>query len=87
MTKRKRFGEILLEAGVLSEDTLKKALARQIETGQKLGLILEEMKVISERDIVLVLGRQFHIKTVSNIAKHPFPPDVLDRVDVSTALA
>lgn len=87
MSKRKRFGEILIEAGVLTEATLQKALLRQRGTGRRLGLILEEMGVISERDVVLVLARQFHLKTVSNIAKHPFSPEILALVDSDTALA
>lgn len=87
MAKRKLFGEILVESGVLTEETLGKALEHQKGSGRRLGLVLEEMKIISERDIALVLARQFHFKTVSNIAKYPFPPDVLALVDVNTALA
>jgi CheY-like chemotaxis protein len=87
MSKRKLFGEILIEAGALTAETLQKALLRQRGTGRRLGLILEEMGVISERDIALVLARQFHLKTVSNIAKHLFPQAVLALVDSDTALA
>ena len=81
MSKRKRFGEILIEAGALTEETLQKALIRQRGTGRRLGLILEEMGVISEREIALGVARQFHLKTVSNIAKHLFPFEVLALID------
>ena len=86
MSGRKRFGEILIEAGVLTEQILQAALLRQQGTGRRLGLILEEMSVISEREIALVLGSQFHLKTVGRIAKHFYSPEVQALVDVSTVL-
>lgn len=86
MPSRKRFGEILIEAGILTEETLEEALFRQQESGQRLGLVLEEMGVLSDRAIALVVSRQFNLKTVSNIAKHKFPPETLSLVDVDTAL-
>ena len=86
MAKRKRFGEILVEAGALDQETLDKALATQQASGKRLGKVLEESGIISERDIAVVVARQFGFKTVSNIAKHPFPPETLAVVDSDTAL-
>ena len=54
MTRRKRFGEILVEAGAVSEAVLQSALEKQKGTGQRLGVVLEEMGVISEKDIAVV---------------------------------
>lgn len=86
MARRKRFGEILVEAGALDQETLDKALATQQASGKRLGKVLEENGIISERDIAVVVARQFGFKTVSNIAKHPFPPETLAVVDSDTAL-
>ncbi|OEU51219.1 MAG: hypothetical protein BA871_09350 [Desulfuromonadales bacterium C00003096] len=86
MPRRKRFGEILVDAKVLDEITLSKALEKQKISDRRLGEVLEEMGIISDRDVVLILARQFNCKTVSNISKHPFPEDVLGLIDCDTAL-
>lgn len=86
MSKRKRFGEILVEAGALDQATLEKALAQQKTTGKRLGQVLEESGIIAERDIAVVVARQFGFKTVSNIAKHPFPAETLALIHGETAL-
>jgi CheY-like chemotaxis protein len=86
MQRRKRFGEILVDARVLNEAALGKALERQKVTGKRLGEVLEEMGIISDRDVVLILSRQFNCKTVSNISKHPFSDEVLSLVDCDMAL-
>jgi CheY-like chemotaxis protein len=86
MQRRKRFGEILVDARVLNEAALGKALERQKATGKRLGEVLEEMGIISDRDVVLILSRQFNCKTVSNISKHPFSEEVLGLIDCDTAL-
>ena len=87
MSRRKRFGEILIDAGVLDEDSLQKALAAQKGSGKRLGRILEELGVIKEKDIAVVLGRQFGFKTVSGLARHEFPRELLDLIDGSTVLS
>ncbi len=40
MSKRKKFGEVLIEAGVLDESTLQAALQEQKRSGKRLGQIL-----------------------------------------------
>ncbi|HKK01914.1 MAG TPA: response regulator, partial [Desulfuromonadales bacterium] len=86
MSNRKRFGEVLLDAGILSEDVLQKALLRQRGTSFRLGLILEQMGVITEREVALVLSRQFQLETASKIASLSIPEDVLALVGADTAL-
>lgn len=84
--KRKRFGEILIDAGVFGEDVLKKALETQKGSGKRLGQVLEEMGIVSEKDIAAVLARQFGYKTVSGIARHSFPEALLALVEGEMAL-
>lgn len=86
MTKRRKFGEVLIEEGVIDAATLALALEKQSGTGKRLGQILEEQNVISERDIALVLARQFGLKTVKNICQHNFPKSLLELIDSEKAL-
>lgn len=86
MAKRKRFGEILMDAGVIDQGQLYEALDKQQETGYRLGQILEDMGVVTERDIAVALARQFGFKTVSNIAKAKFSEDLLAVFDGDTAI-
>ena len=86
MSKRKRFGEILVEARVVSETQLNLALDKQRVNGQRLGQVLEEMGIVTEKDVAVVLARQFGFKTVQNLAKYSFAADLLALVDSETAL-
>lgn len=86
MNRRKKFGEILVEAGAVSEAVLQSALQKQKGTGKRLGMVLEEMGVIAERDIAVVLSRQFGYKTVRDFAKYTFPAELLALVDADQAL-
>lgn len=86
MAKRMRFGEILVEAKVLNENQLQRALEKQKGTGRRLGQVLEEMGVVTERDIAAALARQFGFKTVANIARASFSKELLDLFDGDTAM-
>jgi PleD family two-component response regulator len=83
---RKRFGEVLLEAGIISRKQLEDALNAQKGTRKSLGEILEEQKVIGQKDIAATLARQFGFKTVRNIAQHKFPASILELIDSQKAL-
>jgi CheY-like chemotaxis protein len=85
MAKRKRFGEILVEAKVVDEHQLERALEKQKGTGRRLGEVFEQMGVVTERDIAAALARQFGFKTVSNIAKASFSDALLKLIDSDTA--
>lgn len=77
---KKKFGEILVEAGVISETALRQALDRQQITGWRIGKILEAMSVIQEKDVAVALSRQYGFRTAKDFARHPFPPELLDLV-------
>jgi CheY-like chemotaxis protein len=85
MAKRKLFGEILVEAKVVDEHQLERALEKQRGTGRRLGQVFEEMGIVTERDIAAALARQFGYKTVSNIAKATFSKELLSLFDSDTA--
>jgi hypothetical protein len=61
---RKKLGEMLVEAGVLSEQGLRSALNEQRRWGGTLGHKLVEMKLVSETDLVRVLSLQLSLPTV-----------------------
>ncbi len=86
MAPRKRFGEILIEAKVVTESALHLALERQKGSGKRLGQVLEELGIVSEKDTAVALARQFGFRTVQNLAKYSFPGDILEILDSETAL-
>jgi CheY-like chemotaxis protein len=86
MNDRKRFGEILLEMGVIREADLEMALARQKVSKKPLGQVFEEMEVICEKDILRILARQFNLRKIEEIGRPPVPEDALKLIDVDMAL-
>jgi type IV pilus assembly protein PilB len=62
---RKRLGELLLEAGLLTEAQLQTALKEQDQWGGKLGAILVDLKLISEEVLVQALSKQLRLPAVS----------------------
>jgi hypothetical protein len=69
---RKKLGEMLVEAGVLTEQGLRMALNEQRRWGGTLGRTLVEMKLVSEAELVRVLSAQLAMPTIDldNIEIH-----------------
>jgi type IV pilus assembly protein PilB len=61
---RKRLGEYLLEAGLLTEPQLKEALRRQRQTREPLGHILARTGIVGEADICRTLHLQLGLPIV-----------------------
>ncbi len=76
---RKKIGEMLVEAGVLSEQSLRMALSEQRRWGGTLGRTLVEMKVVSEAELVRVLSVQLGIESV-DLDQLDIHPTVLELV-------
>lgn len=74
----KHLGDILVEAEIISKKTLERALVRQKAGNQRLGMVLEEMGVITEEELAEALGTQFNFKTVKNFIDRSFSQDLLD---------
>jgi CheY-like chemotaxis protein len=74
----KHLGDILVEAEIISKKTLERALVRQKEGKVRLGVVLEEMGVITEDELAEALGAQFNFKTVKNFINQSFPQELLD---------
>jgi hypothetical protein len=56
-----RLGEILIEAGLLTREELKKALERQASTGESLGTQLIKEGLITKEGVARALGYQLKI--------------------------
>ena len=56
--KRKRLGDLLVDAGVVTSEQLGEALKKQRELGLKLGETLIELKFTDENEIVEALHQQ-----------------------------
>jgi hypothetical protein len=81
---RKKLGEMLVEAGVLSEQGLRSALNEQRRWGGTLGHKLVEMKLVSETDLVRVLSLQLSLPAIDLDNLH-VPQAVLDLVPAEVA--
>jgi type IV pilus assembly protein PilB len=64
-TVAKRIGELLVEAGVLSQSQLEQALFAQRKDGRKLGQLLIELGLASETQLTQTLSRQLSVPWVS----------------------
>jgi len=64
-TVAKRIGELLVEAGVLSQSQLEQALFAQRKDGRKLGQLLIELGLVSEVHLTQTLSRQLSVPWVS----------------------
>ncbi|MCE5285378.1 MAG: Flp pilus assembly complex ATPase component TadA [Pelosinus sp.] len=61
---RKRLGDLLIEAGILTQEKLDKALGIQKKTGERLGKILLNLGYVSENDMIEALELQLGIPHV-----------------------
>jgi len=64
--KRKKLGEILIEAGVITPEQLGGALEDQKRYGGKLGTILLERHLITEDEYIRALTTQLQLPAVTS---------------------
>jgi CheY-like chemotaxis protein len=82
----KHLGDILVEADIISNKTLERALERQKSKKKRLGVVLEEMGVITEEELVDALSKQFNFKTIKNFVGHAYPQELLDMLPADFAM-
>ena len=83
MAVKKRLGELLVEAGVISRKQLEDALEKKKEMKGRLGKVLEQLGFVTEQDIINVLEFQLGISQV-NIKDAP-PQEIVKLVPESLA--
>ncbi|MFL5318127.1 MAG: hypothetical protein ACJ790_00625, partial [Myxococcaceae bacterium] len=83
-SKKRRLGEILKDAGVLTDLQLNAALSEQRKWGGRLGRTLVEMGFVDEDSMMLALSRQLNLPVV-DLDRAPLATDVvkLMRVDIA----
>lgn len=86
MEQKRQLGSLLVEKEIISNKTLERALERQKGSGKRLGIVLEEMGVITEEELVDALAKQFGFKTAKGFASYSFPQDLLIHVHVDMAV-
>lgn len=64
MAERKLLGEMLIEAGLITEKQLEEALKEQVKTGRFLGRILVEKGLVDEKELKRVLSLQAGIEMI-----------------------
>jgi len=81
---KKRLGEILVDAGVITEKMLQKALILQKSTGEKLGKILVDKGFITNEQIVDAIKQQLGIPLV-NLDNINVRQDIIDIIPAGIA--
>ena len=70
---RKKIGECLIQAGLITEDDLRTALAEHKRTGERLGVVLVRMNLATEKQIAKALAFQLGFPYI-NLTENPPDP-------------
>jgi len=74
---RKKIGECLIQAGLITEDDLQAALAEHKRTGERLGSVLVRMNLATEKQITKALAYQLGFPYVSLAEEPPDPAAII----------
>ena len=77
--QRKRLGDILVEAGVISLQQLQEALSKQKTLGKRLGKVLVDTGLTTEDSIATTLATQMNIPYL-NLNETTITPEVLTTI-------
>jgi type IV pilus assembly protein PilB len=82
---RKKLGECLIQAGLITEDDLQAALAEHKRTGERLGAVLVRLNLATERQIAKALAYQLGFPYL-NLAENPPDTAVVTLIAKDVAL-
>jgi type IV pilus assembly protein PilB len=82
---RKKIGECLIQAGLITEDDLQTALAEHKRTGERVGVVLVRMNLATEKQIAKALAFQLGFPYV-NLAENPPDPNAVVLIPKEVAL-
>ena len=74
---RKKIGECLIQAGLITESDLRTALDEHKRTGERLGVVLVRMNLATEKQIAKALAFQLGFPYVNLAENPPDPPAVV----------
>jgi type IV pilus assembly protein PilB len=76
---RKKLGELLVDAGLISYEVVDHAISEQKRTGRLIGEILVEQGHVRELDIAVVLARQFQLPYLQ-LADYQFSKEIVELI-------
>jgi type IV pilus assembly protein PilB len=82
---RKKIGECLIQAGLISEDDLQVALAEHKRTGERVGTVLVRLNLATEKQITKALAYQLGFPYIS-LADDPPDPTAIVLISKDVAL-
>jgi type IV pilus assembly protein PilB len=82
---RKKIGECLIQAGLITEDDLRTALAEHKRTGERVGVVLVRMNLATEKQIAKALAFQLGFPYV-NLGENPPDPTAVVLIPKEIAL-
>ena len=82
---RKKIGECLIQAGLISEDDLQVALAEHKKTGERVGSVLVRLNLATEKQITKALAYQLGFPYVS-LGDEPPDPSAIVLISKDVAL-
>jgi type IV pilus assembly protein PilB len=82
---RKKLGECLIQAGLITEDDLQSALTEHKRTGERLGAVLVRLNLATERQIAKALAYQLGFPYL-NLAENPPDPNIVTLIGKEVAL-
>lgn len=81
---KRRLGELLIDAGLISESHIRAALAEQKKWGGRLGRTLVEMGYVTEAAMVSVLAQQLQLRAIDLDASE-LPPRIASTLRLDLA--
>jgi len=82
---RKKLGECLIQAGLITEDDLQSALTEHKRTGERLGAVLVRLNLATERQIAKALAYQLGFPYL-NLSENPPDPNIVTLIAKEVAL-
>ncbi len=82
----KKLGDILIEKELLSRISVERVVVMANRLEKKFGVMLEEMGLITERELAQALAQQYGLKPLFDFADRAFPPELLKVFSAEVAL-
>ena len=82
---RKKIGECLIQAGLITDEDLRNALAEHKRTGERVGVVLVRMNLATEKQIAKALALQLGFPYV-NLGENPPDPTAVVLIPKDVAL-
>ena len=82
-TEKKRLGDLLIEAGLITPEQLKKGLEEQKKTGERIGHTLVKLGFIAEKNAIVLLSKQLGIAYHVDLDGLEVPPELAGLIPFS----